>query len=281
MGKVSSRDGTAIAFDRTGDGPPVILVGGATQHRAIDASTERLAALLATRFTVFQYDRRGRGDSGDTAPYAVEREVEDLGALVAEAGGTAAVYGTSSGAALALEAARTLAITKLALYEPPFIVDDSRPPLRVDYVEGLTDLASSGRPGDAVEFFLTAAAQVPAEFVAHMRNEPLWPALEAVAHTLAYDGAIMEPYTAGRPLPAERWESVRAPTLVMDGGLSPAWARNAVQALVEVLPNARRHTLEGQTHAVEVEAVTPVLDAFFADWSTALPGTEVPLGAKA
>jgi pimeloyl-ACP methyl ester carboxylesterase len=281
MGTVSSRDGTAIAFDRTGDGPPVILVGGATQHRAIDGSTERLVELLAAHFTVFHYDRRGRGDSEDTAPYAVEREIEDLGALVTEAGGTAAVYGTSSGAVLALEAARTLAITKLALYEPPFIVDDSRAPLRVDYVERLTDLASTGRRGDAVEFFLTAAAQVPAEFVEHMRNEPIWPALEGVAHTLAYDGAVMEPYTAGRPLPAERWGSVRVPTLVMDGGLSPRWARNAVHALVDALPNARRHSLEGQTHAVEVEVVTPVLKAFFADWSAALPGTEVPLGARA
>src|SRR2546421_2212227 len=157
--KVRSKDGTAIAFDQSGDGPSIILVGGAMSTRSASAP---LAVLLAPRFTVFAYDRRGRGDSGDTAPYAVEREVDDLAALISEAGGSAFVFGHSSGAALALEAAaRGLAITKLALYEPPFIVDDSRPPLPGQYVTQLTELLAAGGPGDAGAVFLTTRGGGP------------------------------------------------------------------------------------------------------------------------
>src|SRR6266568_645857 len=180
MKKVHSKDSTAIAFDQLGQGSAIILVGGAFTDRS-QPTLVQLAALLAPHFTVFNYDRRGRGESGDTAPYAVEREVEDLGALITEAGGSAFVVGGSSGAVLALEAARKLPITKLALYEPPFIVDDSRPPLPADYVAQLIELISSGRRGDAVEFFMTKAVGVPAEFVAQMQNAPMWPALEAAA----------------------------------------------------------------------------------------------------
>ena len=152
MEQVTSKDGTTIAFDRTGEGTPLILVGGAFQYRAIDQRTTELAELLARRFAVIHYDRRGRGDSGDTAPYAKEREVEDLGALVEEAGGSASVFAMSSGGALALDAAsHGLDITKLALYEPPFIVDDGRPPLPEDYVTRLERLVSAGRRGAAVE----------------------------------------------------------------------------------------------------------------------------------
>ena len=260
MRKVISKDGTAIAFVRSGKGSPIILVGGALADRSADAP---LAALLAQHFTVFNYDRRGRGESGDTAPYAVEREVEDLEALIIEAGGSAFVVGGSSGAVLALEAARKLPITKLALYEPPFIVDDSRPPLPADYVAQLIELISSGRRGDAVEFFMTKAVGVPAEFVAQMQNAPMWPALEAAAHTLVYDGTIMGDTMSGSPLPVKQWASVTVPTLVMDGGASPAWARNAVQALADALPNAQRRTLEGQTHIVAPGALAPVLEEFF------------------
>jgi len=262
MKKVHSKDGTTIAFDQSGKGSPIILVGGAFQHRSIDPRTAQLAALLAPHFTVFHYDRRGRGDSSDTAPYAVEREVEDLGALIAEAGGSAFVYGMSSGAALALEAAsRGLAITKLALYEPPFIVDDSRPRLPEDFATQLTELVSSGRRGDAVELFMTKAAEVPVEVVAQMRNAPFWPAVEAVAHTLIYDTTIMGGNNA---LPTERVASVTVPTLVIDGGESPMWMRNAAQAVADALPNAQRRTLRGQTHDVAPEALAPVLEEFFA-----------------
>jgi len=263
VNKATSRDGTAIAFDRSGEGPAVILVGGALSDRSAGAP---LTALLAPRFTVLTYDRRGRGDSGDTAPYAVEREVEDIEALIKGAGGSALLVGHSSGAVLALEAARLLPtkITKLALYEPPFIVDDSRPPVPGGYATRLTDLVASGRRGDAVELFMTEAVSVPPEMVAQMRQAPMWPALQALAHTLAYDGAVMEGAMSGSPAPLKRWAAVTVPTLVMDGGASPAWARNAVQALVDVLLNARRRTLEGQTHGVAPEALAPVLGEFFA-----------------
>ena len=187
----------------------------------------------------------GVGSSGDTAPYAVDREVEDLEALIVEAGGSAFVFGHSSGAALALEAAaRGLAITRLALYEPPFIVDDSRPRPPEDFAAQLTELIASGRRGDAVELFMTKGVDLPADAVAQMRNAPMWPAFEAMAHTLVYNVAIMGDFS----VPAERVGSVTIPTLVLDGGESPAWARHAVQAVVDALPNAQRRTLEGQTH---------------------------------
>src|SRR6266704_5313300 len=185
MRKVISKDGTPIAFDQSGQGPAIILVASATATRLDEAS---LAAALAPHFTVFAYDRRGRGESGDTAPYAVEREVEDIDALITEAGGSAFVFGHSSGAVLALEAARLLPtkITKLALYEPPFIVDDSHPPSPPDYASRLMELVSSGRRGEAVEYFMTEVG-TPAEMVAQMRQSPMWLGLEEVAHTLAYD----------------------------------------------------------------------------------------------
>jgi pimeloyl-ACP methyl ester carboxylesterase len=265
MDIVTSEDGTSIAFDRAGQGPALILVGGAFQHRASDSHTARLAELLAPGLTVYHYDRRGRGDSGDTAPYAVEREIEDLDALIQDAGGSAFVFGMSSGAVLAVDAAaRGRAVAKLALYEPPFIVDDSRAPLPPGYTEQLTELLASGRRGDAVELFMTEAVGLPAEAVTPMRGAPFWSTFEDVAHTLRYDNAIMQDRVSGNPLPADRWASVTMPTIVMDGDASPTWARNAVQALVEVLPNAERRTLEGQTHQVDPEVLAPVLREFFA-----------------
>lgn len=260
-GKVISKDGTAIAFDQSGQGPVVILVGGALGDRS---ASEPLAALLAQHFTVLNYDRRGRGESGDTLPYAVEREIEDIDALIKEGGGSAFVLGGSSGAVLALEAsARGLAIKKLALYEPPFIVDESRPPLPKDYVTQLNEMVAAGQRGDAVAFFMTKAVGMPAEAIVPMRQTPFWPTLEAAAHTLAYDGTIMGNTMSGHRLPRGKWDSVTIPTLVMDGGASPAWMRNAVQALVDVLPCAQRCTLEDQTHVVSPEALAPILIAFF------------------
>jgi pimeloyl-ACP methyl ester carboxylesterase len=260
MNTVTSSDGTTIAFDRAGEGPPLVLVGGALSDRAAAGS---LTEALAPRFTVFAYDRRGRGDSGDTAPYAVEREIEDLEALVGETGGSAFVFGHSSGAALALEAtARGLPITKLALYEPPFIIDDGHEPLPDDYVERLTELAASGRRGDAVEYFLTSGPGVPPEVVAGMRSEPFWAGMEKIAHTLAYDGMVMGDTMSGRPLPADRWTSVTVPTLVLDGDQSPDWARNSVAALADLLPNAERRSLEGQDHGAAPEVLAPVLVDF-------------------
>jgi pimeloyl-ACP methyl ester carboxylesterase len=262
---VPSADGTTIAFDRLGDGPPIVVVAGAIQHRAVDPSTWQLMELLAPRFTVYRYDRRGRGDSTDTQPYAVEREIEDLAAMIQAAGGSAFVVGGSSGAILSLDAAaHGLPITRLALYEPPFAIgDDTRPALPEDYVERLRELAASGRPGEAIEYFMTVGVLVPPEVVDGMRQAPIWPAFEGVAPTLAYDGAIAADTMSGKPLPTDRWSSVTMPTLVMDGDASPDWMRNGVAALVEVLPNAQHVTLLGQTHAVEPAVLAPALEAFF------------------
>jgi pimeloyl-ACP methyl ester carboxylesterase len=266
MPTLTSHDGTTITFDRTGEGPALIFVSGAFHHRHIDPSAPQPAAPPAPRFTTYTYDRRGRGESSDTPPYAVEREVEDLQALIEAAGGSAFVFGHSSGAVLALHAAaHGLAIRKLALYEPPFVVDESRPPVPQDYLAHLNELIAAGRRGDAVEYWMTAAVGMPAEAVAPMRTSPMIPALETVAHTLPYDGAIMGDTLTGSTAPLKRWASLAVPTLVMDGGASPAWARNAVQALVDVLPHAQRRTIEGQTHGVASELLAPAFEAFFPD----------------
>ncbi len=265
---VKSKDGTRIAFDQSGQGPALILVSGATATRAAAAS---LAAALAPDFTVFAYDRRGRGESGDTAPYAVEREVEDIEALIDEAGGSAFVLGHSSGAVLALEATRLLPtkITKLALYEPPFIIDGSRPPAPADYVPHLKELIASGRRGDAVEYFMTEAVRAPAEMVAQMRQSPMWPGLEDVAPTIVYDGTVMGDTMSGDPSPLKKWVSVTAPTLVMDGTVffgreeGHAFMRHGADALANILPHAHRRTLEGQDHGPADDVLVPALKAFF------------------
>lgn len=262
MRKVISRDGTAIAFDQSGQGPALILVAGATATRLVAAP---LAASLSPHFTVFAYDRRGRGESGDTLPYTVEREVEDIEALINEAGESAFVFGHSSGAVLALEAARLhpIRITKLALYEPPFIIDDSRPPVPKDYVAQLTELIALGRRGDAVEYFMTRAVNIPVEGVANMRNSPMWGGLEAVAHTLVYDGTIMGDTMSGNPLSIRKWVGVTTPTLVMDGGESPAFMHHGAQELSDILPNAQHRRLPGQDHGPADEILVPALVEFF------------------
>lgn len=261
MNKVVSRDGTQIAFDRAGTGTPVILIGGAFQQRA-DPLLEPLAVQLSARFTVVNYDRRGRGDSGDTAPYAIAREVEDLAALITEVGGTASLFGMSSGGVLALEAAASgLSVTKLALYEPPFIVDTSRPPVPDDYLARLKEAISAGHHGDAVALFLTEVVGMPAEAVAGMRPAPFWPSMEAVAPTLVYDGTLMQEVSSGQQLPA-RWSSIGQPTLVIDGGDSPAYQHAAVSALARLLPMGSRQTLADQTHQVDPAQLAPAVETF-------------------
>ena len=264
MNSVISKDGTHIAYDKLGEGPPVVLVGGAFNTRTFGPNGG-LVPLLAERFTVINYDRRGRGESTDTTPYAVEREIEDLEALIETAGGSAHVFGISSGAALALEAAnRGLAIDKLALYEAPFIVDDSRAPLPNDYLPRLQGMVAADRRSDAIRLFMRQGVGVPAVFVAMMRIMPAWSKLKAVAPTIIYDAAIVNDYRKGEPLPSDRWTSVTMPTLVAAGGKSPEWMRNAMRELAEVL-DAEHRTLEGQTHIVKPEALAPVLVDFFQD----------------
>ena len=255
MDQVTSHDGTTIAFDRMGSGSPVILVCGGSTDRM---SNVPLAELLAQHFTVLNYDRRGRGDSGDTLPYAVDREVEDIEALIRDVGGSAALYGTSSGAALALEAAASgLPIMKLALWEPPFILDENaRPP--ADQVAQYEKMVAEGRRGDAVEYFMTQVVHLPAEFVAEARTAPWWPAQEALAHTLAYDAIVMGDYS----LPTARAHSVKAPTIVIAGGADYPWMRETAQALADVLPDGRTRTLEGQGHNVDPAILAPVVVEF-------------------
>ncbi|HEX5850195.1 MAG TPA: alpha/beta hydrolase [Rubrobacter sp.] len=199
MNSVISRDGTRIAYDELGGGPPVILVGGAFNTRTFGPN-KGLAPLLEEHFTVINYDRRGRGGSTDTAPYAVEREIEDLEALIEVSGGSAHVFGISSGAALALEAANSgLAIEKLALYEAPFIVDDSRAPVPDDYLPKLEGMLAADRRNAAIRLFLRQGVGVPAVFVAMMRMMPVWSKLKAVAPTIIYDATLVNDYRRGEP----------------------------------------------------------------------------------
>lgn len=260
MEKIHSKDGTIIAFDQSGEGQPLILVDGALCHRTFGPMSE-LAPLLADKFTVFTYDRRGRGDSGETPPYAIKREVEDIEALVDEAGESVSVFGISSGAALALEAvASGLDIEKLALYEPPFMVDSGEE-LPADHEAKLTELIDSGRRSAAVRYFLRKMVGVPLVFVLVMRLTRTWSELKAVAHTLPYDAAIM----GDRSLPTTTTPSVTGPTLVINGEESEASMHDAANALAEVLPDAKHRTLEGEDHDVDPEAIAPMLIEFFDD----------------
>jgi pimeloyl-ACP methyl ester carboxylesterase len=257
MEKARSKDGTAIGFDRSGSGPAVILVCGGSVDRSSNAG---VAALLAKGLTVFNYDRRGRGDSGDTQPYAIRREVEDLAAVIASAGGSAGVYGTSSGAALALEAAASgLPITKLALWEPPFILAGTRPLPPANQAAHYRELVAAGRRGDALEFFMVKVVGMPPEFAAQMRSSPYWAVGEGLAHTLAYDAEIMGDYS----VPTKRAAAVKARTLVLDGGASPDWLHQSADSLAKAIPSAKRRTLEGQDHNVAPDVVAPALTEFF------------------
>ena len=258
MTRARSKDGTTIAFERAGRGEPLILVDGALCSRSF-GPMPKLAPLLAPHFTVISYDRRGRNESGETIPYSVAREVDDLDALVGEAGGSAFVYGVSSGAALALEAAaRGVKIRKLALYEPPLGVEKREPP--PDHVAALNERIAADRRADAVKYFMRDMVGVPAPFVFAMRFMPMWSKLEAVAHTLPYDAAIV-----GDPsLLKKRAATVSVPTLVMGGEKSPAVLREAVRAVGDAVPGAKRRLLAGQTHNVAPQAIAPVLVEYFA-----------------
>jgi pimeloyl-ACP methyl ester carboxylesterase len=270
-GHVVSRDGTRIAYDRVGSGPPVIVIVGALCSRTLGPGV-KLAPMLAAGFTVFTYDRRGRGDSGngpggsdgsDNGQHAIAREIEDLEALIIEAGGWACVFGHSSGAVLALRAAEHgLPIKKLALYEAPFIVDKTRSPLEQEWRQ-IDAFLKSGRPGDAVKVFMKSVG-VPAFAIAVMRWLPVWKTVTKVAHTLPYDGALVHEFQRGEPLPTGSWSRVTVPALAIDGGKSPRWMRNGTRALAKVLSNAQHRTLEGQTHDVSAKALAPVIVDFFA-----------------
>ncbi|HEY0536749.1 MAG TPA: alpha/beta fold hydrolase [Actinoallomurus sp.] len=257
MSVVISADGTAIAYERTGSGPALVLVDGAMCHRAA-GPMRPLAALLRDAFTVYTYDRRGRGESSDTLPYAVAREVEDLRAVIARAGGEAYVYAISSGAALALAtAAAGPGITRLALYDPPFMAEADGTGGK-EYTERLTELLDAGRRGDAVALFMTYVG-VPAEAVAGIRAQPGWAALEAIAPTLAYDDELL----GDGGVPRDLASRIAVPSLVLAGGASPQSLQHAAKATADALPEAEHRTLDGQTHDVAPEALAPALTGFF------------------
>jgi pimeloyl-ACP methyl ester carboxylesterase len=254
--QVTSRDGTSIAFERNGEGPPVVLVMGAFNDRSTGAP---LAAALSPRLTVYTYDRRGRGDSGDTMPYAVEREVEDLDALIAEAGGSAAVFGYSSGAVLALNAAsQGLPITKLILHELPLMVDRGQPRWSADHQALLRELVAAGRRGDAVEYFQSNLVGIPNEVVAQLRQAPFRPALEAMAHTLVYEAAIL----GDGLLLRESAGAITTPVLAISGEATTPFMIETAHALAEAAPAGRSVILEAQGHDIDPEAVAPVVEEF-------------------
>jgi pimeloyl-ACP methyl ester carboxylesterase len=265
MARVQSKDGTSIAYDRQGSGPAVILVTGGLDDGSENAP---LAAELAGRFTAYNYNRRGRGDSGDTQPYALEREIEDIEALIAEAGGLAHLYGVSSGGALVLEAAAAgAAIDKLAVYEVPYNMASDWPQRWREYVEQLGTVVAEGGRGDALELFMRLTGSSD-EDLARMRSAPFWSGMEAIAHTLPYDAACLGD---GQP-PTARLANVRQPTLVLTGGghppEAPGWVLAldpAADAIAAGVPQGERQTLEGQSHLVDPKAMAAALVRFYGD----------------
>jgi pimeloyl-ACP methyl ester carboxylesterase len=255
IGRVTSNDGTSIAYERVGTGPAVILVDAAGNFRGFSPMPQ-LAETLSEHFTVFTYDRRGKGASTDTLPYAVDREIEDLQALIDLAGGRAFVHGFSSGATLALLAAeRGIGIAKVSLLEPPLGVTDSPPP--PSGISGeVARLIITGRRGEAYERWLKGIG-LPAEMIAQIREGPLWPALEATAHTLVYESFI--PGT----MPPDRLAAITTPALVVGSKGSPDQLRNWVRGVAEALPDASARFLPGTWHGVSAEHLAPALAEFF------------------
>lgn len=270
MKTVTSKDGTTIAFDQYGSGPAVILVDGALQYRAFDQGMKPLAERLAEHFTVIHYDRRGRGESTDMLSNgfdreeALQREIEDIEALIEEAGGAASLYGISSGAALAMEAAIKLGarVKKLAMYEAPYNDDDASRKAWKEYTKQLRELLAGGRKGDAVGLFMMLVGASAAD-VEGVRQHPTWPLWESVGSTLAYDHIADLPEDAS--VPVERAAKVSVPTLVMDGSESFPFMHDTAKKLASAIPNVQHRTLEGQTHEVAPDALAPVLIEFFKD----------------
>jgi pimeloyl-ACP methyl ester carboxylesterase len=258
MATTNSQDGTTIAFDRLGHGPAVVLITGGPNDRASNAP---LAEQLADRFTVLNYDRRGRGESNDAPDWTPDREYEDLAAVIAEAGGSAALIGNSGTGNIALEAAaRGLPVTRLALWEPPYILEGTRPPVPADWGRRIDELVAAGRPGDALQYWMVDIIGVPAEFIEPIRNEPFWLAMEPHARMLSRDADLLRDFS----LPAERYESITAPVLLLTGGSIP-WLRQGLQALVETLPNAELRTLPDQQHDITPEVLAAAVGDFLAE----------------
>jgi pimeloyl-ACP methyl ester carboxylesterase len=256
--RVTSADGTTIAYERSGSGPAVVLVCGGSTDRGANAG---LAGVLSATNTVFNFDRRGRGDSGDTLPYAVEREIEDIAAVVDATGGPAGLYGTSSGGALALHAAAALGsrIRKLALWEVPYFVDPAlRPP--PDTVEQYRVRLDAGHPDEAAEYFMSEVVRLPKEFVEFAKTQPFFAGQVKIAHTLVYDGLCMGDYL----IPTDVAARVTAPTLVLAGGADFPPMIDSAKALAAAIPNGTFRHLEGQGHNVDPAVIGAALAEFFA-----------------
>lgn len=252
---VTSKDGTSLAYERAGAGPALILIDAAGHYREL-SSFGGLIGPLAADFTVYHYDRRGRGDSTDVAPYAVEREVDDLAALIDEAGGSACLYAYSSGGLVALHAAASgLTIPRMALLEPPIAHDEDHAAQKAFTAE-LAELVAAGRRDAAVEHFLTSVG-VPGETVAGMRDTQSWAAMEAVAHTLVYDSLISE------ATPYQLLASVTVPTLVLDSEGSSDDLTGMAATVAKGMPNATHRSLAGTWHGVADDVLAPVLIEFF------------------
>lgn len=254
---VASKDGTRIAFSKAGNGPALIIVSGALSHRALHGDTV-LVPTLGQHFSVYTYDRRGRGESGDTKPYAVDREIEDIEALIQQAGGTAYLYGVSSGAALALQTAAKLGATrvsKLALYEPPY---GQRPSEFKRQKDRVNELVRTGQPGDAASFFLSAIG-TPPQALEGMKQSPEWEAIKKIDFTLAYDFDVL----GEGAVPEDVAKAITIPTLVMDGEKTMPFMHPTADRIARLIPNAQRKTLAGQTHQASAAVVAPVLIDFF------------------
>ena len=262
MKTVTSKDGTTIAYDQSGKGPVVILVDGALQYRAFDQGMAQLADLLSQHFTVIHYDRRGRGDSTDTQPYALEREIEDIETIIDEVGGSAYLYGISSGAALAMHAAIKLGdkVKKLAMYEPPYNDDEAAQQVWNDYTKKLAELLAADRKGDAVRHFMMLVG-ASREDVEGIRQTPMWPLWESIAPTLAYDHIAV--LGEDGIVPVKQAARIAVPVLVMNGGASFPFMHTTAVALADAMPKGQHRTLDGQTHEVAAEAIAPVLIEFF------------------
>jgi pimeloyl-ACP methyl ester carboxylesterase len=261
MNTLSSPDGTTIAYDKQGEGSALILVDGALTVHSSGSGSE-LSKLLAPHFTVYGFDRRGRGESGDTLPYAVDREIDDIEALIDRAGGSAFLYGHSSGGPLAMRAAIRLGskVSKIAMYEPPYNNDPGAQASWSQYLGQLRTALAEGRRGDAVALFMRFVG-MPAEQIDGMRRAPFWPGMEAVAPTLAYDHAAIlgEPWSVPTDLAAR----VSVPALVMAGDAGLPFMPDAARVLSQAIPQGRLRMLAGQTHEVSPGVLAPVLVEFF------------------
>jgi pimeloyl-ACP methyl ester carboxylesterase len=261
MNTVTSKDGTKIAFDKQGEGPAVILVDGALCTRSFGSKPE-LVKLLAQHFTVYSYDRRGKGESGDTLPYPVEREIDDIEALIDDTARPACLYGHASGAALILEAAIKLGnkVKALAMYEAPYNDDDQAQRAWNEYIAQLTELLAAGQRGDGVALFMKLVG-MQADQIEGMRQAPIWPMFEALGPTLAYDHTAILGKDAS--VPAARAATLTIPVVVMSGGASYPFMTDTARALSRAIPYAELRTLPGQTHDVNPDILAPVLVNFF------------------